>query len=164
MQPELEHGVHPPARLCLNLLEQFQVPRVDHQRLFADHIGARAQRQPDVRVVQVVRRTHAHHVHAVLFRAAAQLFDVTIEPFDLGKEADVEGVAIENADGVMRIDRGNEPVPRGLDGRQVARRDKAGDAGDGKILHSPLAVRVGCRRASTSSSTAATFGAFTRSE
>ena len=79
-------------------------------------------------------------------------------------------IPIEHADGVVRIDGGDEPVARVANRLQVTRRDEAADAGDREILH-----RSGSRDACTSGvggdarravcrSTAAIRGAFTRSE
>ena len=89
---------------------------------------------------------------------------MAVEPLDLGEEPDVEGVAIENADRVVRIDRGDEPVAGGLDRLEMTRRDEASDAGHGEILHRPSGDRGSAREAIASSRTAATFGAHTRSE
>ena len=110
MHAQLQHGVDPAAGFLLQLLQRIEVPRVDDQRLLADRIGADAQRQPDVGIVQVVRRADAEVVHARRLRAAAQLLEVPIEPLELGEEPDVERVAIEDADRVVRIDRGDEAV------------------------------------------------------
>ena len=82
MQAQLQHGEDPAAGFPLQLLQRIEVPRIDHQRLLADRIGADAQRQPDVRVVQVVRRADAQVVHARSRGAAAQLFEMPIEPLE----------------------------------------------------------------------------------
>ena len=78
-------------------------------------------------------------------------------------------VAIEDADGVVRIDRGDQPVAGVVDRLEVPRRDEAGHAGDGEVLrcdrhavHLPLPTRRD--RPSADASTAASCGAVTRSE
>src|SRR5581483_573565 len=70
------------------------------------------QREPDMRIVEVVRRTDRHVVDAARLRPAAQLFQVAVEPLDLAKESDVERVAVENADGIIRIGGRNDHVLR----------------------------------------------------
>ena len=59
-------------------------------------------------VVQVIGRTDAHVVDALVLGPAPELFQVAIEALVLGEEADVEREAIEDADGVVRIGRRDE--------------------------------------------------------
>ena len=148
----------------LELLERVEVPRVDDDRLLADRVGADAKREPDVRVVEVVRRADAHVVHALGFRAAPQLLEVPIEALDLGEEPDVERIAIEHADRIVRIGGGHEPVAGVLDRLQMPRRDEAGDAGDREILHArcPRCAAFGASRPRAAA--AANRGACTCSE
>ena len=51
--------------LLFQLLQAVEVPGVDDERLLADRVGADAQRQPHVRVVQIVRRADRHVVDAL---------------------------------------------------------------------------------------------------
>ncbi len=51
-----------------------------------------------------------------------------VEPFDLGEEPHVERIAVEDADRVVRIDRGDEPVAGVPDRLEVPRRDIPGGA------------------------------------
>ena len=168
VEPQLQDGADAPPGFPLELLQGVQVPRVDHERFLADRIGADAKRQPDVRVMEIIRRADADVVHAIGVGAAAQLLEMPIEALDLGEKPDVEGVGVENADGVVRIDRGHQAMTGVLDGLQVARRDVAGGAGQREVarrllVHAVLPSR--CRdRSTTSPSAAASFGAFTRSE
>ena len=70
---------------------------------------------------------------------------MAVEALELGEEADVEREAIEDADGVVRIDRRDEPVAGVLDGLQVPRRNVAGDAGDREVA---VALQRSCIRGS----------------
>src|SRR6185312_8982838 len=91
---QLQDGVDAMAALALELLERVEVPRIEHERLLADGVGADAQREADVRVVQMVRRADAHVVDASALDAAAQLLDVTIETLELGEEGGVGPIAV----------------------------------------------------------------------
>ena len=57
-----------------------------------------------------------------------------IEALELGEEPDVEGVPIEDADGVVRISGGDETVAGIGDRVQVTWRDEAGDTGDREVF------------------------------
>ena len=58
-----------------------------------------------------------------------------IEALDLGEEADLERVAIEHADRIVRIDGRDEPIARVADRLEVTRRDEAADARHREVLH-----------------------------
>ena len=124
MQPQLQHGIDAAAGFLLELLQAVEVPRIDHQRLLAEGVGADAQRQPHVRIVQVVWRADAEIVDALGFGAALEFFEMPIEALELGEESDVEGVAIEHADRVMRIDGRHQAVAGVVDRFQVPRGDE----------------------------------------
>ena len=72
---------------------------------------------------------------------------MAVEALDLGEEPHVERKAVEDADRVMRIGRGDEAIAGVLDRLQVTRRDVAGDAGDGEVLHVTLSLEWSPRRA-----------------
>src|SRR5205823_6022267 len=78
VQPQLQHRVHAAARFLFELLERVEIPGVDDQRLLTDRIRADAERQPDVRIVQVIGRTDADEVHAFGLRAPAQLLEMAV--------------------------------------------------------------------------------------
>jgi hypothetical protein len=59
---------------------------------------------------------------------------MTVEPFKLRKEADVEAVLIQDPDGIVRIYGSDEFIPRIPDGPQMSRSDVAGHPGHSKIL------------------------------
>src|SRR4029453_3735429 len=134
MQAQLQHGADAAAVLAFDFLQRIQVPRVDDDWLFANRMRAGAQRQADVRVVQIVRRTNADVMHPLGFRPAGKLFEMAIETFDLGKKAHAERVAIEQADSIMRIHGGDQPLAGVADRIQVARRNESSYAGNGKVL------------------------------
>ena len=158
MQSQLEHGVDAASGFLLELLQAIEVPRIDHQRLLAERVGADAQRHAHVRIVQVVRRAHAQEMHALGLGAALELFEMAIEPLEFGEEPDIECVAIEHADRVVRIDRGDEAVAGVVNGLEVARGHEAGDAGHGEVFWTHDWECAAAR------STAASCGAVTRSE
>ena len=95
-----------------------------------------AQGHTDVRIVQVVGLQMLKIVDAVLFGAAAQFLEVSIEALDLGEEADVETIPIQDAHRVVRIGGGDQPVAGRADSFQVPWRDESCDAGDGEVFHS----------------------------
>ena len=71
---------------------------------------------------------------------------MAIEALDLGEEPHVERVAIEDADGVVRIDRRDQAVAGVVDRLQVPRRDEAGDAGDREVASASPALMQGSPR------------------
>jgi hypothetical protein len=131
----LQDVVDARARLGLDLLQAVDVPGIQHQRLFADGVGAIAQGEPDVGIVQVVRRADADIVDGRTF--AAQFVDVAVEALELGEEIGCGKVAVDDADAVVGVERGDQPVAGVLDGAHVARGDEAGgaDEGEGLAVH-----------------------------
>ena len=107
-------------------------------------------------------------MHLVGFRAAPQFFKMAIEALEFGKEADVETEPIEQADGIVRIDGGDDAIAGIVNGLEVAGRHEAGDPGDGKILDAHRCPRATAAAGSTDcaaeANTAASCGAVTRSE
>ena len=79
---------------------RIDVPGIEHQRLFADRVGIRAQREAAVRVVQIVGRADRDIVD--LLAAAAQLVDVAVEPLELDEEVGVREIAVDDADRILR--------------------------------------------------------------
>ena len=57
--------------------------------------------------------------------AAPQLLEMAVEALDLGEEADVERILVEHADGIVRVDGGDQPVAGVVDRLQMPRRDEA---------------------------------------
>jgi hypothetical protein len=133
MQPQLKHRIDASARLGFELLECVEIPGIDHYRLFADHVRAAPQRQPDMCIVQIVRRAHGQEVHPVLRRIPPQLVEVPIETLELGEEARPRRVRVKDARRIVRVKRSDEPVARILDGSKVAGCDETGYAGHRKI-------------------------------
>src|ERR1043165_3860433 len=119
MESQLQNRRHPPPGFLLELDERVEVPRIDHDRLLADRIGAGAQGHPDVRVVQIVGRADAQVVDALFFGAAAQLLEMPVESLDLREKARVESEAIEDADGIVWIGGRDEPVPGRANGFEM---------------------------------------------
>jgi hypothetical protein len=135
MQAQLEHGVHAAPALALEFLQRVQVPGVEHQRLLADGRGAHAQGLADVRIVQVVGRADAHPVHALLGAPTVQAVEVAVETFVFAEVAGPRKVAVQDADGIVRIHGREQGVAGVADGLQVPRGDVSCDAGDGEVQH-----------------------------
>src|SRR5258708_7121857 len=134
MKPQLQHGIHATAGFGFELLQRVEIPGIDDEGLLAERMSADAQRRADVRVVKVVRRTDADVVDAIRRGAPPQLLEMAIEAFEFVEESDVERVAIENADGVVRIDGGDEPIAGRVDRFELSLGDKAGDSGEREIF------------------------------
>ena len=132
MQAQLQDGRDLAAGLALDLGEPVDVPRIEHQRLLADRIGIRAQREAAVRVVQVVGRADRDVVD--LLAAPAQLVDVTVEALELDEEVGIREIAVDDADRVLRVEGDLEIAVDRLDGAHVPRRDVAGGADQGESL------------------------------
>ena len=72
MQAQLQDGVDACDRsAALDLGQAVEIPRIEHQRLLADRVGVRAQREAHMRVVQVVGRADRDVVDAARRRGAA---------------------------------------------------------------------------------------------
>jgi len=124
MKPELQDREDPLAGVLLDFGEPVDVPRVEHQRLFADRIRARAEREAAMRVMQVIRRADRDLIE--LFTLAPELVDMAVEALELGEEMRVRKMAVEDADRIIRIE-GNDKIASGLlDGLHVTGSDVAG--------------------------------------
>ena len=86
-----------------------------------------------MRVVQIVRRADRNIVD--LFAAATHLVDVPVEPLEFGKEMRIRKIAVDDADGIVRIEGDLQIAANGLDRLHVARRDVAGGADQRKARH-----------------------------
>ena len=133
VETQLKDGVGLMALTFLHLLEGIDVPRVEHQRLLADDVGAEAQAVTRVGIVQVVGRADAHVVD--VGAAVAQLGVVPVEELLLGEEGSLGEVAVHDADAVAPVVGGDEVVTCVFDGFEVARGDVAADADECEILH-----------------------------
>ena len=72
-------------------------------------------------------------MHPIFLGSTPEFLEVSIEPLELREEPDVERVLVQHANGIVWIDRGDEPVARVVDGFEVARRHEAGHTGDREI-------------------------------
>ena len=130
---QLQDGRDPATGFLLELLKRIEVPRIDHQRLLANDVGADAEGEAHVGIVQVIGRAHAHVVHARFVRTAAQLLEMPIETLELGEEPAIERKAIEDAHRVVGIGRRHEAVAGVLNGFEVPGCDVARNARDREI-------------------------------
>src|SRR5207302_10345072 len=102
MHAQLQNRIDAPIMLALQLLERLEIPRIQYERLLADRVRPDAQRKPDMRVMQMIRRADTQIMNALFERPAAQLLDMPIEALELGKKRRIAPIAIENPDRVMR--------------------------------------------------------------
>src|SRR5262245_55294185 len=110
MESQLQDSEDATTALSFQVLERVEVPRVDHDRFLTDGVGTYAQGHSDVRIVQVVWRADAQVIETIRLGPAAQFLEMAIESLNLGEEADVKRVLIEHADGIVRIDGGDQPI------------------------------------------------------
>src|SRR5207253_11213931 len=141
MQAKLKDRVDLASCCRLRLREAVDVPRVKYQRLFTDGVGTRSQREPDVRIMQVIGRADRHEFHPLAVMRAAQLIDVAVKTLKLSEESALGEVAVYDADRIRRIQRGNEATSRGLNGAHVSRSYKSTCANQGKITHDIQSVK-----------------------
>jgi len=100
-----------------------------------------AQGEPDVGVVQVVGRADADVVDGRAF--AAEFVDVAVEALGFGEEIRGWEIAVDHADAVVGVERGDQLVAGVFDGAHVARCNKAGGADEGEGLGVHLSCRCG---------------------
>ena len=142
-QTELEHVVDPRSRLTLELGQLVEVPRVDHQGLLADGVGADPERQAGVGIVQVVGAADRDVVDPLGVAPALELLEVAVEALHLREEAGVEEVAVEDPHRVVRIARRREPVAGVGDRLEMTGGDVTRDAEEGKVAGGGLLLGLG---------------------
>jgi len=133
MHAQLQDGPDPASRLGLEFGERVEIPGIEHDGFFTDGIGIDAQREADMRVVQVIGRANADVIHTALVRSPAQFLEMAVEALELAEIAHIGEVAIEYPHGVVRIGHGHERIAGVLDGLEVAGCDVAGYAGQCKV-------------------------------
>src|SRR5688572_29285748 len=112
MKAQLQNSVYTVIRLRLEIFERVEIPGVDDQRLFANHIRSHAQGEAAMCIMQIVWRTNGYIVNSIFFRTPAQFFQVAVESLDLGKELDIERILVEDAHRIFRVYRSHQPVAR----------------------------------------------------
>jgi hypothetical protein len=130
----LQDGIDPVSRLLFQFLKGIQIPWVNDQGFLADGVGTDAKGQTAVGVMQVIGRTDTHVMDPFGFGAAAELFKVPVKTLDLCKKFDIKAMGIEDADGIMGVDRGDKLIPRILDRFEVAGGNKSGHSSHGKVF------------------------------
>src|SRR5687768_2125818 len=130
MHAQLQDGVDAAAGFALDLLQGIEIPRIDDQGVLADRIGADTEREPDVRIVEMIRRTDGDVVNPLFRLTTPQLLEMAIESFNLVEEPHVEREPIEDADSVMRVGGSDQTIAGVLDRLQMTRRDVPADAGN----------------------------------
>src|SRR5690554_7145450 len=128
MHTQLQDGVHLPACVLFDIDQAIDVPGVQHQRLFADGIGARAQGEAHVAVVQVVGRADGDVIHSAAVIGAAQLIDVPVETLKFREKVRFREIAIDDANGIVFVHGGNQVVTSVFDRFHMARCDVTGSA------------------------------------
>jgi hypothetical protein len=84
VEAQLQDVVDLAAGFFFDLFQGVDVPGVEYDRFFADHVGAYAQAEADVGVVQVVGRADAQVVQLGSF--TSELFDVAVEALEFDEE------------------------------------------------------------------------------
>ena len=135
MHAQLQDGLDGSTGLAFELLERVEIPRVDHQGLLANRVGAGAQGHPHVGIMEVIRRADADVVDPVLGRSAPELLQMPIEALDLIEEAHFERKPIEHANRIVRVRGSDQAIAGVMDRLQMARRNIAAYSRDGKVLH-----------------------------
>ena len=79
MQSKLQNIVDPLAGLLFYLGQCIQIPRVEHQRLFADGIGPDPEGKTDMGIVQIVRRANADIIEFFVSVLSSQFLGKPIE-------------------------------------------------------------------------------------
>ena len=115
------------------------VPGIEYEGFFANGVGADAEGEPNMRIVQVIRGADGNVIDLAAF--ATELFQVSIETFELDKEIAVGEEAVEDADGIAGIQSGDEEVAGIFDGLEMAGRDIASGADESEGFHGSLPFR-----------------------
>jgi hypothetical protein len=134
VKPQLKNRVNSVSELSLELLKRVQIPGVDHQGLLADCIRAHSKSEAAVCVMQIIRRADTQIMNPALVGPAPQFLEVTIESFNLGEKSYVEGILIEQACSIMRVNRSYELVTRVSNRLEVPRRYVTGHPRNREIL------------------------------
>ncbi len=121
MQAQLQDGRDLLAGFLLEGGEAIEVPGVQHQRLLADDVGAGAQSEAAVRVVQIVGRADRDVLDGLAL--PAQFVDVAVEALELDEEVRVGEMAVHDADAVVGVHGHDQIAADGFDRFHVARRD-----------------------------------------
>ena len=96
-------------------------------------------------IVKIVGRADAQIVNLLSFVFTAQLLQVPVETLEFCKEGTVWEVAIENTDGVVLIQSGNQLTARVLNRLEVSWCNVTGSAGECEVFQEmpkSLTVRV----------------------
>ena len=141
MQPQLEDGEDAPSGGLLHLCQAVGVPGVQHQRLFADRVGAGAEREAAMGIVQVVGRAHADIVERPILPALQ--VHVPVEALELGEEGGVGKEGIDDPHGIAGVERRLQRAAGIADRLHVAPCDVAGrpDQDEVSTAHDPFATR-----------------------
>ena len=133
MQTQLQDVIDFPASLIFHILKHIHVPRVQHQRFFADDIGAQTQGVAGVRVVQVIWRTNGDDIQLIV--SAFQLWNVTVEEFHFGEEGGLGEIAVYDSHAVGFVIRSNHLVTSFFDSLQMSRCHVTAHSENSEILH-----------------------------
>jgi hypothetical protein len=140
VQAQLQDVVRLVAGFLGDLLQDVHVPGVQHQGLLADDVGAVAEAEADVGVVQVVGRADAQEVDALA--AALDLLEVAVEALELHEEVGLGKVAVQYAHRIVGVQGGQQQVAGVPDGLQVARGYVATGAGEGEGFYGVVVLSI----------------------
>ena len=132
---QLQDRVNAAAEFLFQLLQRVQVPGIEHQGFFADGVGADAQGQADMGIVQVIGRADAD----VMDRLASALVRRSRSAWRSKRSISVKKLRRRSSGRACRPSRGDpggdEVVAGVLDGLDVSGRDVAGRADEGEVGH-----------------------------
>ena len=123
VQPQLQNRINPLAHIAFNLGQPVNIPRIEHQRLLANHIRARSQSKAAMRVMQIIRRRNRHIIKPLT--ASAQFVDMAVKALELGEKMRVGKVTVENTNRVIRIVSDHQVASRIPDSLHMPRRNIA---------------------------------------
>ena len=102
---------------------------------FADGMRTKSECQSDVRVVQIIRRADADVFDCSLVRVTAEFLQVPVKAFEFREERGLGEVLVDDADRIVRVQRGYELIACFLDRLQVPGCDVSSQAREGKVCH-----------------------------
>ncbi len=141
VQTQLQDGADFFPAFVFHVGQRIHIPRIQYERLLANYMGADAQAETDVGVVQIVGRTNGHIVDVGAF--PDQFVHVAVEALEFCKKSRFGEVFVNNPHIVIFIQRCYQTVSRILDGFHVSGRDVACRAQENEVFHLLIRNSIG---------------------
>ena len=122
----------------LHLLQRVYVPRIQHHRLLADHVGTKPQTISGVRVVQIVRRTYRDEIYVCA--TLDETCVMTVKQLLFGKKRRIREIAVHDAHRVTLVIGRHHVVSRVFYRLQMPWRYIPSNSNYRKILHHSYSV------------------------